>query len=308
MSYIGLDIGGTNVRYSFTDELSSNVLNCQKRSFVKTENPQLEVEQNICSIVDTTLGNVEGIGISLAAIMDRDTRKVKTWPNNPYWNHYDMMRHLRNRYNVPIIIEDDANCGAIGEYYSLSAPSKNMAYITIGTGIGCGLILNGSLFVGENGFAGELGHVWTAQDNNGSICSCGNKGCFQSMASGSAILKKYNIAAKTSVRSFEQVCERYTMGDPIAVQCLSNMITNISMVINNLAMCLDISFFVIGGGISNMGTVFISHIETKVNSRLKPFERSVSIKQARLGEFSGVYGVLQLLKNKLAPRKDDDDR
>ena len=301
MSYIGLDIGGTNVRYAYTDEFNSKVLNCQKRPFIKADQPHTEVEENICSIIDMTPGDIEGIGISLAAVMDRNTGKVKTWPNNPYWNHYELVKHLSDRYNVPIVIEDDANCGAIGEYYSLSTrtPAKNMAYITIGTGIGCGLILNGSLFIGENGFAGELGHVGTDEEEIEHIYNCGNKGCFQSMASGPAVLKEYNMLANTGLKSLEQVYEQYMRDDPSAVKCLSNMINNISKVIYNLAMCLDISIFIIGGGISNMGAEFISNIENKVNGRLKPFERKVSVGQARLGEFSGVYGALQLLEKQI---------
>lgn len=299
MGYIGLDIGGTNVRYSFSDILESTVLNYQKKPFIKTGNPYTEVEENICNIIDTAPCDVEGIGVSLAAVIDRNTEKVKTWPNNPCWNHYELFKHLSDRFNVPIIIEDDANCGAIGEYYSLFTLVENMAYITIGTGIGCGLILNGSLFIGENGFAGELGHVCINEEEIEYGCSCGNKGCFQSIASGPAVLKKYNMAAKTSLESLEQVYEQYMRNDPNAVKCLSNMINNISMVIYNLAMCLDISFFVIGGGVSNMGTEFMSNIENKVNERLKFFEREVSVGQAQLGEFSGVHGALCLLKKQI---------
>lgn len=300
MGYIGLDIGGTNVRYVFTNELSLKALNYQKKSFVKTGNPCEEVEENICNIIETLPDKVEGIGISLAAVMDRNSGKVTTWPNNPCWNHYDLVKYLSDRYNVPIVIEDDANCGAIGEYYSLSASSKNMVYITIGTGIGCGLILNGSLYIGENGFAGELGHICIDKEDNERICRCGNKGCFQSMASGPTVLEEYNMAAKASLGSLEQVYELYMQSDPIAFQCLSNMISTFSMVIYNLSMCLDVSFFVIGGGVSNMGAELISNIESKVNDRLKLFEREAFIKQAQLGEFSGVYGVLQLLKQRIA--------
>jgi len=299
MSYIGIDVGGTNIRYAFTEEFDLKVLNCQKRPFVKTGNPYSEIEKNICEIIDTARVDVKGISISLAAIMDRNTGIVKTWPNNPCWNHYEIVKHLNNKYNVLIVIEDDANCGSIGEHFYLPVAVKNMAYITIGTGIGCGIILNDALFIGENGFAGELGHVWISEKDNKCMCSCGNKGCFQSMASGSAILKEFNMAARTSLKSLERVYELYTQRDPNAVKCLSDMINNISRVIYNIVMCLDISTFIIGGGAINMGTEFVSNIESQVNSRLKVFERDVSIKQAQLGEFSGVYGALQLLKRQI---------
>ena len=297
MSYIGLDIGGTNIRYAFADGLETNDLKYQKRPFVKTGDPYSEVEINICSYIDNSISEIKGISISLAAIMDRTTGRVKTWPNNHCWNYYELMRHLRGRYHVPIVIEDDANCGAIGEYLCISARTKNMAYISIGTGIGCGLVLNGSLFIGENGFAGELGHVWIDKAANGIVCSCGNKGCCQSLASGSAVLKEYNTGAKANLESLEQVYDLYVQNDPKSIECFSNMIDNISMVTYNLAMCLDLSVFIIGGGVSNTGARFISNIENKVNDRLKSFEREIVVGQARLGEFSGVYGALALLKS-----------
>ncbi len=298
MSYIGIDVGGTNIRYAFTEEFDLNALNCQKRPFVKTGDPYSEIEENICEIIDKAPNNVKGISISLAAIMDRNTGIVKKWPNNPCWNHYEIVKHLSNKYNVPIVIEDDANCGAIGEHFYLPIAVKNMVYITIGTGIGCGIVLNDALFIGENGFAGELGHVWIGEKNNKCMCSCGNKGCFQSMASGPTVLKKYNMASRTNLKSLEQVYELYTRSDSNAVKCLSDMINSISIVIYNLVMCLDISTFIIGGGASNMGTEFVSNIENHVNSQLKTFERDVSIKRAWLGEYSGVYGALLLLNNK----------
>lgn len=119
------------------------------------------------------------------------------------------------------------------------------------------------------------------------------------MTSGSAVLKEYNMTVKTSLESLNQVYELCVKNDPSAVKCLSSMINNIAIVIYNLAMCLDISNFIIGGGISTMGAKFISSIESKVNSRLKPFERNVSVGQAQLGEFSGVYGALQFLEKQI---------
>lgn len=295
MSYVGIDIGGTNVRYTYIDKIDSKPIIYKNRSFMRTGNPYKEVEENICTVINMAPGNLEGIGISLAAVMDRSSGKVKVWPNNQCWNHFDLVHYLKKKYNVPIVIEDDANCGAIGEYIYLSTKVKNMSYITIGTGIGCGLILNESLFIGENGFAGELGHICLDYKNQNDICSCGNKGCFQSMSSGPAVLNAYNMTANEKMKSFEQISKEYMKNNVIAVSCMTNMIDNISMVIYNLAMCLDILVFVIGGGVSNLGTLFISKIEQKVNRRMNSFERNVLIKQAQLGEYSGVYGALQLL-------------
>lgn len=296
MSYIGLDIGGTNVRYAFVEDLNLKNINYVKRPFVRKGAPDLEVEENICSIIDKEMSDIRGIGISIAAVMNRHTGKVQTWPNNPCWNQFELVKYLSNKYNIPIIIEDDANCGVIGEYYYKYNTVRNMAYITIGSGIGCGLILNGVLYIGENGFAGELGHVCIDREGDENVCCCGNKGCLQSVASGPAVLRKFNMVAKAKVKSLEQVHKRYMHNDLYAVKCISNMTDNISWAIYNLVMCLDISLFVIGGGAGNMGEFFITEIESKVKERLRPFKRSLSIKQAQLGEYSGVYGAVRLLQ------------
>jgi len=264
-----MDIGGTNVRYGFAKDLAAKEIDFQKKPFTKIGNPYIEVEENIIKIIEMAPSDIKAIGISLAAIMDRKSGKVKTWPNNKCWNHYELIQHLNDRYDVPIFIEDDANCGAIGEYYYLSDTIRNMAYITIGTGIGCGLILNGSLYIGNSGFAGELGHICIEKESN-NICSCGSKGCFQAIASGSAVLKNY-------VKSSE----------------------NIIMVIFNLVMCLDVPLVIIGGGVINKIPKLILDIENKVNERLKYFERKMLVQGAKLGEFSGTYGALQLLKNEI---------
>lgn len=301
MSFIGLDIGGTSVRYAVAekDNMDKNSLLCyQKKPFIKTGSPYTEVENNICSVIRGVPDRIDGIGISLAAIMDRRTGIVKTWPNNACWEHYRLKEHLEKRFQVPIVLEDDANCGAIGEYKTLKEKTDNMAYIAIGTGIGCGLILNGKLFTGEHGFAGELGHTCMATNGEETMCVCGNKNCFQSIASGPAVLRKYNTATGSSLGSLKQIDWRLAR-EPVWIRCLVDMVAQISTVIYNLVMVLDLSVVLIGGGVSGMNDNIIPLIEGDVNERLHYFERAVSVKPAKLGDFSSVYGALLLVNKHL---------
>lgn len=296
MHYVSLDIGGTYVRYGDFKSFSYKSALLRKQPFIKSKNPYKEVEDNICRVVDAVSGPLGGIGISLAAVMNRENGKVKVWPNNPTWNQYDLRQHLKNKYKVPLIFEDDANCGAVGEYFFQAGNVSNFAYITIGTGVGCGLILNGSLYIGESGFAGELGHIRIGED---SICTCGNKGCFQSVVSGPGILNAYNSKAKSSFQKLEQVVQLYERGDHRAEKCISKAAEHISTSIYNIAMLLDISYFVIGGGVSKLSNRFISQIETSVNNFLIKFGRKVSVKASLLGEYSGVHGAVKLLQKSL---------
>lgn len=294
MHYISIDIGGTHVRYTKFSSFSDCNIELKKQPFKLSGDPSEETEENICNIVDQYSGELGGIGISLAATMDRLNGKVLVWPNNHTWDHYPLLEHLRSKYNIPIIIEDDANCGTLGEYENIERKGQNFAYITIGTGVGCGLVLNGSLYVGESGRAGELGHIYMGGDN---LCTCGRVGCLQSIVSGPAILKKYNSKAKTKLTSLEQVGQLYKQGDIAADVCITEAANHIAHAIYNVAMCLDISRFVIGGGVSRLGDPFISSIEAHANACLHALQRSITVTASSLGEFSGVFGARSILSH-----------
>lgn len=297
MSYLGLDIGGSNVRIAFGYDNNSKLYKKKKNTFIKTGNPYMEVELNICRYIDSIIDEIDGIGISLAALMNRDSGEVKLWPNNPCWNNYNLVKHLKRRYKIPVIIEDDANCGAVGEFYSRNNDINNMAYISLGTGIGCGLILNGSLYIGDNGLAGEVGHIFIGKEYEKLICSCGNSGCLQAVASGPAMVRRYNAMRSTNFSSMEQLVSRYIQGDRVSIECFSDMVEEISNVIFNLVKCLDISTFVVGGGISCVSINLISQISKKVEKRINSERQKVYIKKAAYGEYSGVAGALYMAKN-----------
>src|SRR5690606_15913905 len=104
------------------------------------------------------------------------------WPNHPRWNGFELKSFLENEFQVAVMLEDDANTAALGEFCFLQAHDiSNMAFITVSTGIGCGLIVNKQLYTGDNGWAGEIGHIQL--DPNGPECTCGKKGCLQALAS-----------------------------------------------------------------------------------------------------------------------------
>ncbi len=156
MGYVFFDIGGTSVRYSYCQDINEKNLTISKKNFVRCNNAFDEIRVNICEIINDSPYLVEGIGISIPANIDRYTGVVISWPNNKKWNGINLLENLKKIYEFPITIEDDANCGAIGEYVNIENFYNNMAYITLGTGIGCGLILNKENFKGEDGFAAGL--------------------------------------------------------------------------------------------------------------------------------------------------------
>lgn len=303
--YIGFDIGGTNVRYALSSNLAAPINRSFRKSFSKTGEPCSEVEKNICQVIEQ-YGEIEGIAISLAANIDRSTGIVRTWSNNPCWNNYHFIGHLKEKFKVPIVVEDDANCGAMGEFYGLSCSSKNMVYISVGTGIGCGIIINGELFVGDNGMAGELGHITIMQKEEMLLCGCGQVGCLQSLISGKALLKQYNSNSNKCIETVKEVTDRALAGDTNAQDLLYLFKKKLIDVIYNLSMIFDISTFVIGGGVGTINYDVFSEIEEVVNDRLKRFKKSLRLYGSKFGEFSGIQGAFYLLSRYMEKVTDEN--
>lgn len=297
---LGIEVGGTYIQTGVTILKSGQNIVYEKKRFVNTGDTVTEIDRNMVEpinrlLYENRIEDLLGIGVSLAAIMDRKNGKIKTWPNHPLWNGFPIVEYLASKFPVPIVIEEDANCGLLGEYAVLETDKiKHLVYICIGTGVGCGLMMNGVLYTGENGFTGELGHICIPSYNT--KCTCGNVGCLQSIIAGPAILKKYNYIAHQNYPGLETVSVKF---DPILQQCYEETISCLSKSIYNICMLLDISNFIIGGGVVEMHENFIQDINTNVNLCLMPFERKIYITKAKLGELAGITGAIQLVKNML---------
>ena len=263
--YIGLDIGGTYVRVLAVENLGAaykDLGKVEKNNLVSYKYIETEIERNICRSIDDYLRNnheksLKGIGVSLAASLNIATGKIIAWPNRKSWIGFNLKSYLENRYQTEVKIEDDANCGALGEYYySKNRSLENLLYISLGTGIGCGIIINGKLFKGDHGFAGELGHTIVQSD---STCVCGQTGCLQ--------------AAKRN--------SQY-------------IIDQVALAVYNLTMILDISKIVVGGG-AIIEPFFLDEILSIVNERLYYFNRSIKILPSKYKDNSSILGALYLL-------------
>lgn len=303
--YLALDVGGTFIRSGISFEHNGLISQKRKQLFQHCKTANEEINRNLCQLIDDWIQTnpqhqLDGIGLSLAANIDRKNSHILTWPNHSSWNGYPLIDHLKARFSEKIVAEDDANCAAVGEYPNFQNKCSNFACITIGTGIGCGLILNRKLFVGEHGLAGEIGHIiWDRTSKE--LCSCGNCGCFQSLVSGTALLNKYNYSANESLTQIKQLRDRYLQKVPAATECINTVVSQLQGMLLCLVMILDIPLVAIGGGILKLGKSFISETESLLNEALSKFNRKVSIVPALTGEYSGVLGALHLIS--MAKRK-----
>ena len=200
---LGVDIGGTRLRAAVLQ--GARLLS--RLSVFTGENPEperiipriFEIMQQALEAAQVTIDAIKGIGVATPGPLDNRTGFIYWPPNLPSWEHVPLRDIFQQHFQpdqLPIYIENDANTAALGEYlFGSGRGCKNMVYLTVSTGIGGGVILNGKLFEGASGTAGELGHM--SIDWQGERCSCGNRGCLENYASGTAIARIANAAIDT---------------------------------------------------------------------------------------------------------------
>lgn len=301
--YVGIDLGGTNVRIIAMKKGEKQVLTYRKKRFQKADNAEVEVYLNIIRLVDEVcveceaVGNViGGIGMAIAALFNKKTGVITGWPNNQKWNGLNLKEIMEKRYHVPIVLVDDANAAVIGEQLVGRGIGYNdLVYVTVSTGIGCGIIVNNSLFIGSNGNAGEIGHIKVTNDKVS--CTCGANGCLQAVASGPAILKRYieRSGKQKEKLGLEQVVQYAEDGDLAAVESFKEAGTYIGKAIANIAMLFDIPFFVMGGGVMNAGELIMNPIKDAVNMSLQN-KRKINLVVSNNSDKNGLIGALSLVE------------
>lgn len=194
---VGVDIGGTQMRTGVLQgaKLRSRV------NMLTGENPTpdrviprlLSAIQQALTEAHLTIDQVAGIGVATPGPLDYRTGVIYSPPNMPGWERVPLRNILQQQFKVPIYVENDAHAAGLGEYmFGAGRGSRNMVYLTISTGIGGGVILDGKIIEGASGTAGELGHMTI--DRHGPRCNCGNVGCLEALASGTAIARAANEA------------------------------------------------------------------------------------------------------------------
>lgn len=311
--YLGLDLGGTYFRAVTCDVVGNNTSEITKVKLIRRDNIQSEIEINLFKLIDDVCSyqkkgnkNLAGIGIAMAAMYDRNTGKIFSWSNNNKWNNYPIYQKLTERYNVPIVIEDDANAAALGEK-SMGAAKEvdSFVYVTISTGIGSGIVMNNHLLTGKHGWAGDFGHIKVSDEDV--VCSCGAKGCLQAMASGPAIVKKFKKISKLKGYDInpdidlKDIAEMANQGIQEAVDLFKEAGTYIGNALANLVILLDVPIIVLGGGVLNVGFLILDSIKESFQQSLGS-RRNAKIILSSLGDNNGLIGSLSLIDEYIKSR------
>lgn len=304
---IGLDIGGTMIKGALFDARGSAIT--KDSATTDPENAGPDFIRDIHTLVEKLRGpekqQIDAVGIGIAGVIDGDRTILIESPNLPLLNNLHLKQGLEKSIGVPVFIENDANCAALGELWKgAGRDSDNFLLFTLGTGIGSGLILNGSLWAGEQGKAGEFGH--TIVQPRGSLCGCGKRGCLEAHSSGRALkrmavdalvkgensaLKKYWVENPALITP-ELIYQEAKKGDSLSRQIYEEAARYLAIGIANVNNLLDIHHFIVGGGISKGFDLFEKTLtEETVNLVFGVSKNKLAITVSHLGNDAGMYGA-----------------
>lgn len=305
MSYIvGIDIGATNIRHVLCLREEDEYLDHSIQPFIEYEETEKEVYGNLVHPVFTLcekngigIKELTGIGIALAAVCDKKSGIIMQWGHHKKWEGFSLLSFLKQYFVVNAVLEDDANCAAAYEYSMIGDDYDSMLYITVSTGIGCGIIIKGEIYQGPDYPAGELGHIKISDGRT--RCSCGEYGCLQSVLSGNGI--KEAIISKHSERGFhiantgklEDVIESAAFNRELIWEVLSEKAETMRDVLITLKRLFGLNHFVLGGGVISGLPDFYRLIEEKV----KNYDPAIHIISAGNNKYNGALGAIQILKN-----------
>lgn len=302
---IGVDLGGTKI-YTALVDLEGNIV---KEKVVETlaHEGEVAVAERIINTIDYVIDGVDkelikAIGIGSPGPLDAKKGIIVETANLPFKN-FEIVKVVKERYELPTYLDNDANVATLGEFmFGAGKGTENMVYITVSTGIGGGAIINGKLYRGNTSNALEVGHMTVS--NEGPRCGCGNVGCAESFASGTAIGKraKEAVASKavTSLKNYDNVTAKEVFieaakGDAEANRILNTALTYLGITVGNVMSHLDPEKVVMGGGVINGGEVVIETVKKVVAERtLSVFVENCTIEKAKLGGQAGVLGAAAL--------------
>lgn len=304
---IGIDAGGTKVAYGLFNPAGERIDRAQHptdvcatgESFSDTlvENIQAILARN--NMKDSDL---DGIGICMPSFILFDEGYVLMTSAMPGIKQFPMRDYLRERLNTTIVLDNDSNAAALAEYRrGAGRGSRHLVYITAGTGLGSGIIIDGRLFRGSYGWAGESGHMLATPDE-GVLCGCENRGCYMSYASGcylgAQVERRKKAGAKSSLTPLsngEDVLCAYSKGDALAEELIKSMAHYIAVCVFNVYQMLNIDTFVFGGGLVHYGDALFAPLRAEFD-RYNHIPLPVYFKMAELKADFGIIGAAAFLK------------
>ncbi len=289
--YLGLDLGGTNIKICVLEVVDSECKVIEKASIFTNASNGPEYVVNLLAQTAFFYSNekyqdVEAISVAVPGIFDHSTGEILLFPNLPgNWKNQPMKAPIETLCKLPVHILNDARAFALAESHAGQAKGKSpVACIVLGTGVGGGIVIDGKIHMGSTLGAGEIGHQVVNPD--GEICGCGAQGCVETMTSASAISKM------AGTKSPEEAFTSAMGGDRRAIAAFEEAAKWLGIGIANVMSVLAPEIFIIGGGVAQSGDYFLKLIlkEAQMRSKVSP-ENSIKIVPAALGVYAGSIGA-----------------
>ncbi|MDD3225343.1 MAG: ROK family protein [Clostridium sp.] len=304
---IGIDLGGTKISGAVSD-LKGNIIS---KYVIPTNASEGEsaVLNRIFNVIEKVLqesskntDEIKSIGIGSPGPLDVKKGIIISTPNLPFKN-FELVKPIEEKFGAKTYIDNDANVAAIGEnIFGAGKGTENMVFVTVSTGVGGGAIINGKIYRGNTCNALEIGH--TTIEKDGPRCNCGNYGCLEALASGTAIGKRGKEAAEkeqeTSLKNYKnvtsyEVFKEAEKGDKVASEIIDNALNYLGIGVANIVSIFDPEKVIIGGGVSNAGKIVFDKVREVVNTRcFDSMAQSCEIVPAGLGTDAGVIGAIAL--------------
>lgn len=315
MLYLGIDLGGTNISTGIVDE-NGNILIKASTPTIKGRDAEdilddmAELSKKLMNELNVTEKDIEAIGVGLPGMIDKK-KGLSIYANNLKFNNTNIVEEMQKRIDLPCYIENDANCAAIGENVcGVAYGNENLIYITIGTGLGAGIIINGKVFDGSFGGGGEAGHMVIVAE--GEECTCGRKGCWEAYASASALRREGRIAAAKYPNSkiydlvdgniklidAKTVFDAADLGDEVAIDIIDMYIKYLAVGLVNLVNIFQPEAIIIGGGVCAQGDKLIDPLKEILSKRVYGGQLKTKLCIATLGNDAGIVGAAMLGKIK----------
>ncbi|HVN56588.1 MAG TPA: ROK family protein [Anaerolineaceae bacterium] len=307
---VGIDIGGTKLAAGLFDR-QGNFVARGKLPTGSDCHPDQVIEAAVqitrSLLQETGIGReqVEGVGVGIAGHVNHEQGIVLTNSNLPEWDYHPLREILEKRLALPVILDNDANFAAWGEFrFGAGRGSRHMCYLTFSTGCGMGIVIDGKLYRGATGTAGEIGH--TVVNPDGPLCSCGKRGCLMSYACGLALDRmardSIGCSEETLLRSLcgdcpehvraETIAEAARQGDPVALRILTTAGHYFGIGLSTVVQVLNPDTIVIGGGLTHIGPMLLDPCIRALNDNIHPVLRdSARVVLSELWNDAGVMGA-----------------
>ena len=311
---IGIDVGGTNVKVALVNDegqiiYSDSVPTRAEMGYEYTVNNIKQAIYELLKETKTEASEIEGIGFGFPGQIDCKAGIVKLLPNIPGWVNVPIAQIMEDEFHIPTRIDNDARCAALGEYFAGAGKGcENIVCVTVGTGVGSGIIINGKVVRGASNAAGEIGHI-KLQMKDGLICGCGDTGCMEAYVSAPSIVAmaedyikggkstKYREMATPEIYAYI-VAEAAKAGDKVAQRIFKIMGEYLGIGLSSVVNLLNPEKIIIGGGVADAGDIFLNPVRETINARAMEISAAaVEIVPAQLGNRAGVIGASLLIEN-----------